>query len=959
MNHPGFLERARETAAIDDLLTDAAAGAGRVLLVSGVVGSGKTAVLEAAIAEARSRGFTVLVTRGSFPERGVPFGLLRRLVCHASRQLGDEALADARPQVPAPRGEKPATQGRTDAQAPADDDWQAEFRLVHGALRLLAARAPVLIAIDDVQWVDGPSLRWLSTVPRRVENDVVAVVCTLGDGEQGAEPAMLDEFLATRPQELRPAALSTTAAAALLEGTLPVAPEPSLVTACHNATGGNPLLMTALATALTEHGTAAVDDATIETADLGMRTLASTLHARLRRTSPHGLALTHAVAALGPDATVERVTELLGIDQATVAQTAVVLERMGLLSLTEQRVDFAQPLVRHTITQEIPFSALHELRARAARLLRAARLPQQRVVEQLMAIPMLGEPWAAEELRSAAATALAGGSPATAVSYLRRALSEPDGSGPDLLADLGMAEAYTDVVAATQHLSDALGHPGLGERDDAARRALVDVRALAGHYRAAIDLVANVPAERASDWEPRLVALRLGHTCGAAEAVRALDRWSRSPVGQGPTVVRSLALLAAHESWMGESRTRALALADRVLAVAPSCPDAVQPYASAVLVLAQAGFLPAARERCDALITATGRWQHRPSLAAAHSLRSAVARLHGPLPLAVEDARSALRIMDGCGLGRRTPAAIEALARLVEALVDTDAIDEAAGLLEFSQLTDEVPQTWAGAMLLMARGRLRTAAGHPSCGARDMQDAADRLTAWSVGNPAVAPWRSELALAAHALGDHAGAGRLAAMEVELARQWGAAGPLGRALRCHALVVGGPSGLAMSEESASVLEHSGYRPELARALTDYGAALNRANRPAQARRSLRSALDLTERFPSPVLAERAGAELAAAGGRQRRTRRAGIAGLTAAERRTASLAATGRTNREIAEKLFVHRRTVELHLTSVYRKLGIRGRDQLPSAMGIPDPAPSSDSSGVVTPAGQVRLESVG
>jgi DNA-binding CsgD family transcriptional regulator len=113
---------------------------------------------------------------------------------------------------------------------------------------------------------------------------------------------------------------------------------------------------------------------------------------------------------------------------------------------------------------------------------------------------------------------------------------------------------------------------------------------------------------------------------------------------------------------------------------------------------------------------------------------------------------------------------------------------------------------------------------------------------------------------------------------------------------------------------------------------HGVSLRRAGRLAEARESLRLAVDLAQRRGATVLEERALAELRAAGGRPRRRRISGAGSLTTSERRVAALAAAGRMNREIAEELVVTLGTVEYHLRNVYRKLGISSRSQLSDAL---------------------------
>jgi DNA-binding NarL/FixJ family response regulator len=121
-------------------------------------------------------------------------------------------------------------------------------------------------------------------------------------------------------------------------------------------------------------------------------------------------------------------------------------------------------------------------------------------------------------------------------------------------------------------------------------------------------------------------------------------------------------------------------------------------------------------------------------------------------------------------------------------------------------------------------------------------------------------------------------------------------------------------------------------ERARALADLGAMLRRRNRRAEARGILREALDLAHRMGANRLSEETETELRATGARPRRVLLSGVDSLTASERRVADLAERGLTNREIAQTLFVTARTVEGHLTSVFRKLQLESRTDLRAAL---------------------------
>jgi DNA-binding NarL/FixJ family response regulator len=183
-------------------------------------------------------------------------------------------------------------------------------------------------------------------------------------------------------------------------------------------------------------------------------------------------------------------------------------------------------------------------------------------------------------------------------------------------------------------------------------------------------------------------------------------------------------------------------------------------------------------------------------------------------------------------------------------------------------------------------------------------------------------------LASALLGEGDAARRLADQELALARDWGAPGPVAEALRVQARLADSEASAApLLAEAVDLLRNSPERLGLAQTLLDQGRALAELDL-AAARKSLRESYETAVDCGLDVLAPDIRRELQALGGRVPRTRSSGIDGLTDSERRVAVLAAQGRKNREIAAELFVQTRTVEIHLTNAYRKLGIEGRDAL-------------------------------
>ncbi len=289
----------------------------------------------------------------------------------------------------------------------------------------------------------------------------------------------------------------------------------------------------------------------------------------------------------------------------------------------------------------------------------------------------------------------------------------------------------------------------------------------------------------------------------------------------------------------------------------------------------------------------------------------------GDLAAAEAHARASLEATDG----QRWFLRRMVTGMLVETLVERGALDEARAALVAVDGDGQLDDVMMINFLLFARGRLRVARGQLESGLADLSEYGRRPGNPVRDNPAVRPWRSEAALVELALGRPHQARRLTAEELELARALRSDRATGVALRVLGLAEGGPRGEQLLGDAVAVLGRSPARLEYARALVDLGAAIRRSGRRTDSRDPLTIGLDLAHRCGARTLAEHALVELRAAGARPRRLRRSGVDALTASERRVAEMAAAGMANRDIAQALFVTPRTIEVHLTHAYAKLG--------------------------------------
>ena len=447
----------------------------------------------------------------------------------------------------------------------------------------------------------------------------------------------------------------------------------------------------------------------------------------------------------------------------------------------------------------------------------------------------------------------------------------------------------------------------------------------------ALELFAHARRDLGEDHAPLRALLEAEEVGGAlldiSTAARAIDSLLlRSAELAGETLGERL--LHAYRSYVaaarGDDPAQVAMQARRALAAGDL--DAEQTLAAFCFAVSALTFVERTNEALTALDAAIASARERGAtltFALASWWRSHVHYRRGELAEAEADAQGAL---DATSEEWFTAP----VGFLADALVERGEIAVADAAFRDYGLTDALfPNLLVANLLLDARGRLRCAQGRYEEGLADLLSVGERQAAWEISNPGVIPWRSSAALACAALGDAGRAVVLVDEELELARTPRARGI---ALRAAGLVRQSGSRVELLREAVSALERSEARLEYARALTDLGAELRRSGHRTEAREPLRIGLDVATACGASAIAGRARDELVTAGARPRRARIAGAEALTASERRIATLAATGMTNREIAQALFITIKTVKAHLGHVFLKLDITTRAQLADAL---------------------------
>ena len=939
-----LLEREREVQALRHALTEAQHERGQLVLIEGPAGLGKTSLLRAAFDIATSLGFTCLRARASELEHDLPYGCVRQLlepaVTKASaaerERLFEGAAALAMPLF-APSG--PSQPGSS-----ADNT----FSMLHGLywiLSNLTRAGPVALHVDDLHWSDTESLRFLSYLAPRLDGVGLAAFASARSRENvTADLARLCAAPETTMLRLQP--LSVEATATLCELRLGTTVAGDFVAACHGATGGNPFYLEMLLREAKELKFLTEAQEAARVHRFGPAAVARAVLLRLAIAPAAAGALVRAIAVLGNGATVIEAARLADLPEEEAVRAADLLVTLSILRQGEG-LEFAHPIVRQAVYEDIGSHARARAHARAARILADGAASDERIATQLALAEPAGDAERVALLRRVAAGALLQGAPAAAVAWLRRALAEPPPppSRSEVLLELGSAELRLAMPDAVDHLvaaMEGISQPGLhafaarqlanalGTREEPERAITVLESAIAAVEPADAELALLLEAEFAAK----------AQQAGREARARATQRLARYRDLGGNTRGERLVLAsqAFEQARASESASEAARFIESALAaggwLGEQQPDVVGPfYALVISLLATDALDLGARYLEEALADARAR-ASIPATAFLIEHRGWFSLRSGAVAEAETDARAALDLMNAhdIQLGKRF-----AMALLIESLIENGQIEAAEETLRSSRLDADIPPGLAHNALLEARGALRVARGETRAGLDDLLDFGRRDELWGAAHPLASRWRSRACLALAAAGDGAQARRMADEELARARRWGAASGIGIALRASALVEGGTSLIDRLREAADTLQRSPARLEHARALTDLGAALRRANRRAEARDALQDALHLARACGAGALVERADVELRAAGGHSRDVSDAGVSRLTVSERRVAELAAKGHSNPRIAQALFVTRKTVETHLSHIYSKLDISSRAQLARALTTDPP----------------------
>ena len=646
----GVLERDHELAVLSDVLRAAASEHGGVVWVEGPAGIGKTRLLDAARERAAALGMTVLAARAARLERDFAFGVVRGLFETLVVRRHGLLAGAARLAAPVVTS-GPATVPGDAQKSDTDGDTDAGSAL-HGLYWLtanLADGGPVLLVVDDAHVADAASLRALAYLGRRVSELGVAIVL-------GAQPPAVHTASplvdALREAEttivLRPAPLSPDGIEALVRWRFPGTPDPSFTVACHEVTGGNPLLVHALLAAVAEAGGDADRAGAEAVAALAPAVVATFVARRLREAGTEAARVARAVALLDGRAELRHVVAVSGLDAAVVAQGAQTLVGARLLH-PGRPLTFAHSLFAQAVADGTDPAERHRGHHRAADALAADGAGAELVAAHLLHTEALGDPAVVARLRDAGRAALAKGVPETAMTYLRRAVAEPPPAPerPAVLHELGAATArvsYREGVALLEEAFAVAVHPH--------RRGLIALElahalsvTLAFERALAVLDEARAGLDDGSDLASELAAATVGlarrdpaRRAAAAELTRTLRRDGRLPRRGGPALLATTAL----EALQTETDTSAVDLAHEALAATlrehTPDPGVILP---ATMVLVAIDHLEPVRACAESILAGARRRGSSYDFIGASVLRAQTRYLQGELVEAEADARLA------------------------------------------------------------------------------------------------------------------------------------------------------------------------------------------------------------------------------------------------------------------------------------------------------------------------------
>ncbi|MGV9559619.1 AAA family ATPase [Streptomyces sp. NPDC003522] len=921
------MEREEQLAHVRSWLASPQPAAGQVILLEGTVGAGKTEFLREVAHHAQAGGAILLNAVCSSEERDLPFGALSQLFDNPALPV------ELRRRVtPILRGLRASTRAESMRKAVERNRAEILYDLFLPVTEL-AATTPVVMCADDIDCMDAASQQCLLYLVRRLSSAPLLMVLTeLAESSGTHSPFHAELLRQSSVVSLRLVPLSARAVRTLTGLRLGARAACELGDAFTAYSGGNPLLLDAL-----------IHDERFggEARRQGYgRALLNCLH----RSHPDTLRVARALAVHGEGASSEELGMLADADPGTVERALRTMTEAGLLG----EGWFRHELAARTVLDDLPAADRTRLHRRAARLAYNQGGTVADAAHHLAEAGQVPEPWALRVLLEASSEALLHGEVQRALRYLTSAQGACTNERDrwTVRARLAQAEWQLNPSASLRHLI-ALTEAVRSDRLDPHEAMLLvrqllwlhrtqeaaDILSLLRKRAARLPSAGIAPSSGAPDQLAELHDMEVWLACtypplaGGVHGGPAPTRPEGAPTTRGRAFwlqsigALSRGLVRRRSGEMREWASHVLGQLD----LNHSAPWAEEATLLALMSLVYSGRLSDAADRCRSL-DERRNGQPSPMWQGILNAAEAETRLRGgDLREATNRAVRALEHVPVQGWG--TAVGLP-LGTLILAHTRMGELDRATALVT-QGVPDEMFQSRYGLHYLYARGHYHLAVNRTRAALGDFLSCGELMGKWGLDLPGIVPWRTSAAEAWLVQGNRDQARRLVKDQLALP---GPEDTVSRALALRLTAVFSSLGQRprLLAEAADILEAEGSTYELARTLSDLGRAYHALGKHSRARVIIRRAWRVARLCQAePLCRELLPDTSGETGPAEDEEGMTAVASLTNSERRIASMAVMGYTNREIAEKLFITPSTVEQHLTRVYRKLAVKNRQSLP------------------------------
>jgi DNA-binding CsgD family transcriptional regulator len=921
-------ERDRQLNCLRELLAESARGSGRIAIVSGPVGTGKTALLHVFSEYVTDFGGRSLTAVGSRAEQTVPLGLLRQLVQNIARspELSDRIA----------RLLNDGTRFLAHSEAASTTHGQIPHQVMDGLSAILldlADQRPLFLGIDDMQYADEASLQSLLYFFRRLRSArVLAVLNEAVDSEPAHSPFRMECLSLPYCRRIRLAPISPDGVAEILDERLGERRGGKLAPAWHDASGGNPALILALLEDSEPPAGTAPEERPEEDLVVGKAYSQAMLNC-LYRCEPRLLRVCQALAVAEEDGSPALVARVVGMKPEAASQAIVELDAAGLLD----RGRFRHPAAVSAVRSNLSPGARAEMHLRVAQCLHDDGAPAPSIAKQLVAAGRITDGWGIPILQEAAEGLLSDDRVELAVACLElahRSCADKEQQAI-ALSMLARAEWRVRPSVVGRYLPELVGAARAGHLRGRHAAALIRYLLWFGRVDEARGVLERLDGSGSDQSDKDMAAelrfSRLWMSC--SHPALAADI---SPPAN-PTATKGISPLAVNAGMRAASVLRSILThgpegncsvgAEKVLEGYRLADETAEALGIALFSLIYADRLDKANYWYNLLMKEAATRQAPWWQAMFAALRAEIAIRQGDLPSAKCHADAALTYVSAQSWG---VAVGVPLATLVKASTAMGMYDVAAGHLDLP-VTDAMFQTRFGLHYLHARGHYHLARGRFYAALDDFLTCGELMTSWRIDHPSLVAWRNDAAEGYLRLGKQAQAEKL--INEQLSMLGGTCSRTrGISLRLLAAASESRRRPQLLIEAAEVLQECDDRFELARVFADMSQAYHVLGDMTRTRTMMRRAWHAAKECRAEMLCQELLPNLAKNNIDAPLVAPVSvdeIITLTSAERRVAVLAAQGRSNRDIAKELYVTVSTVEQHLTRVYRKLKVTRREGLP------------------------------